>query len=1339
MKLAIPLCMRVLGAALAAVVLSAASCFAWPYSGESNPFDLSPTPANIANGYFSGESGVFSLAGVEGTYAFTVSANYSSTLSQVRILTYVYDIGHGAVVSSGSGSYRIVQGGVTIRSGSLTYSSASRWWDSGAISLSTVGAYDVLVVVNGQSASSTFSINATPPVHLIGSARTDAGVGIGGATVKLYGASTVLSAANLNSLPAPLASGTTQGNGSFDFGNVAVGQYILVLLTGSGTTIAPAFWLRSGETTHSEVIVENPGRTELLNDLALLRDLTHARVVDKQTAWMMTVADTVDGDLDTNPELVDWCLFLAGFISGSAANIAIASAASQTALSASQVGDVLTGVTAKTLAVQDAKLALALTTIGTENLASIGSMSRAGQAALTQPYFAYGANASQELSEIRLALGPDVESLLDPRLTKPFPLMVFNRDAAIRRHNSMDWWEALGSYQFAERWLASYYNEAVIQMPALTGTFSMQRADLILRASFGQLDALGTGSGLLFIGPDASECSSAGGIEPLGLNLYDYYMKYEFGRAKKEAWKDIGRGSSIVASGAHCVAAASALGVVTAPGAAAAEAVALTATAVNLGASVAQAEIKTDMTATYAQMSAKYAANLVTAPLALKRTADFMASEAAHPYYLNVTNQFGGNLGDASLGGTIILGQEVFFPLQLSLLPFVPPIQLTDVKTATLNVTNPVGAYASAGFRVETKVCDFSGAHNHVVISAGQLSAGQKRQVQVPFRGHMTANGILSRGVFETRLWAGPFQKSIKTKDFIVVPINIGFPQAPLSLESVQNEMRKPLGNVKMNEKSLTGDQVVDLSDRVRERVEVGLVVGTNVFERTYTFSNSVFETEIRLYRPAAAKISFSARKDGEYIGWDSITSEAHYGFPGSYSGQDWNPEWIRIPNCGGQTITVHVELAAVSSEPVNVLLEVWEKPIRDAVVVALPDSVSMASRTGGVHSIELAVGESSQQQPLLGLTISLSSLAAAGGKTTLPWTNTTFTGTTNLAAGSIRFYNLEINTSNAVSGTYTGAVTIVATNAGTILVPVSVTVDGVPPTVLLTPFKEWWHASTGPNVTWSGQDNVTAPSALAFSVWLEGWETNWSGFSAVTNRDLTGMPDGHYTLHIVARDQALNESSDCTASIYIDRAGNLWRQRIVDASGGAFTNVSQVLWTDDFDHDGASNLQEYLAGTDPTNPNDRFAIAAVVPGGDGVHVRWYGKRGFRYQVLRTSDLSTGVWVQASSGTTAIQKSQQLASADGVLEYVDMSPRASRVFYRVVIVVDLPTLLAVRSGSNLLISWSSSFTGFTLEQNPNLVNPTGWSGVGLPVADDGTNQIVTITAPAGIKFYRLRR
>jgi hypothetical protein len=67
-----------------------------------------------------------------------------------------------------------------------------------------------------------------------------------------------------------------------------------------------------------------------------------------------------------------------------------------------------------------------------------------------------------------------------------------------------------------------------------------------------------------------------------------------------------------------------------------------------------------------------------------------------------------------------------------------------------------------------------------------------------------------------------------------------------------------------------------------------------------------------------------------------------------------------------------------------------------------------------------------------------------------------------------------------------------------------------------------------------------------------------------------------------------------------------------------------------------------------------------------------------------------------------------------------------------------PTLTVTHSGNSVIISWPYPSSGFALQQNSNLSNPTGWSAyAGAVNTNNGLNSI-TISAPAtGNLFFRL--
>ncbi len=65
-----------------------------------------------------------------------------------------------------------------------------------------------------------------------------------------------------------------------------------------------------------------------------------------------------------------------------------------------------------------------------------------------------------------------------------------------------------------------------------------------------------------------------------------------------------------------------------------------------------------------------------------------------------------------------------------------------------------------------------------------------------------------------------------------------------------------------------------------------------------------------------------------------------------------------------------------------------------------------------------------------------------------------------------------------------------------------------------------------------------------------------------------------------------------------------------------------------DFDGDGLSNLQEYLAGTDPNDSSNYLRIVTVTIVGDDLQVGFTSIAGKSYRVERADDVTGGMWLQ---------------------------------------------------------------------------------------------------------------
>jgi len=66
-----------------------------------------------------------------------------------------------------------------------------------------------------------------------------------------------------------------------------------------------------------------------------------------------------------------------------------------------------------------------------------------------------------------------------------------------------------------------------------------------------------------------------------------------------------------------------------------------------------------------------------------------------------------------------------------------------------------------------------------------------------------------------------------------------------------------------------------------------------------------------------------------------------------------------------------------------------------------------------------------------------------------------------------------------------------------------------------------------------------------------------------------------------------------------------------------------------------------------------------------------------------------------------------------------------------------PPLTITHSGNSVTVSWPYPSTGWTLQQNPNLAVPGGWTASG-GISNDGVNNFITITSPTGNLFFRLQ-
>jgi hypothetical protein len=94
------------------------------------------------------------------------------------------------------------------------------------------------------------------------------------------------------------------------------------------------------------------------------------------------------------------------------------------------------------------------------------------------------------------------------------------------------------------------------------------------------------------------------------------------------------------------------------------------------------------------------------------------------------------------------------------------------------------------------------------------------------------------------------------------------------------------------------------------------------------------------------------------------------------------------------------------------------------------------------------------------------------------------------------------------------------------------------------------------------------------------------------------------------------------------DGLPDAWEQILIENSGGALTDVTQVLGQDDFDADGVSNLDEYRAGTYAFLQDDFPKVEEVTRLTNGkVRLRFLTTPGISYRAYQATQLGTdAVW-----------------------------------------------------------------------------------------------------------------
>jgi len=93
-----------------------------------------------------------------------------------------------------------------------------------------------------------------------------------------------------------------------------------------------------------------------------------------------------------------------------------------------------------------------------------------------------------------------------------------------------------------------------------------------------------------------------------------------------------------------------------------------------------------------------------------------------------------------------------------------------------------------------------------------------------------------------------------------------------------------------------------------------------------------------------------------------------------------------------------------------------------------------------------------------------------------------------------------------------------------------------------------------------------------------------------------------------------------------------------------------------DPDNDGVSNLREFRAGTNPTDPSSRFEVVEITKVPNGISIQWTSQADRRYRVRRSSDL-----LAAPESYVAVQAN--LAATPPMNQFIDTTTGTNAQFF----------------------------------------------------------------------------
>lgn len=175
--------------------------------------------------------------------------------------------------------------------------------------------------------------------------------------------------------------------------------------------------------------------------------------------------------------------------------------------------------------------------------------------------------------------------------------------------------------------------------------------------------------------------------------------------------------------------------------------------------------------------------------------------------------------------------------------------------------------------------------------------------------------------------------------------------------------------------------------------------------------------------------------------------------------------------------------------------------------------------------------------------------------------------------------------------------------------------------------------------------DRATGSNRLLATGTSEGWSASVSRPALSTNGAVLAFQSWDEGVVTGDRNRAGDSFAGATDFVSLldsdgDGIPDWWLNQYFGHATGEAGDESRA--GDDADHDGMSNLEEFLAGTNPNNPASTLRVG-VATSGSSIQLNWPATPGRTYRVESKAVLTDAVW-QAVAGGVAIVGGQGTAS-----------------------------------------------------------------------------------------------